>query len=81
LFGLAPAYLSSYSTALRLGLMPRRRAGDPGSARWRPMPGIAFGRLRADVADRRWAVLLIHLPIAVLSASIGVWLFYVQAPV
>ena len=53
-------------------------AGSPGSAPWRPMLAIA-----AIVAAMIWLIgvgpfLLVHLPIMLLAASVGVWLFYVQ---
>ena len=77
MFGLGPAYLFLLQHRAPLGLM--RGAG------WRPWAstmstnaGIAF-----VVAALMWIVgpkafLLIHGPIFMLAASMGVWLFYVQ---
>jgi omega-6 fatty acid desaturase (delta-12 desaturase) len=77
MFGLGPAYLFILQHRAPLGLM--RGAG------WRPWistmatnAGIALA-----AAALMWLIgigpfLLIHLPIAILAASIGVWLFYVQ---
>jgi len=77
MFGLGPAYLFLLQHRAPLGLM--RGAG------WRPWistmstnAGIAL-----IVAALMWLIgvgpfLLIHGPIVLLSASLGVWLFYVQ---
>jgi omega-6 fatty acid desaturase (delta-12 desaturase) len=76
MFGLGPAYLFLLQHRAPFGLM---RAG------WRPW--ISTMATNAGIAlvaaGLMWLIgvgpfLLIHLPIAVLSASIGVWLFYVQ---
>lgn len=76
MFGLGPVYLFFLQHRLPVGLM---RSG------WRPWlstmatnVGIAL-----VVASTMWIVgigpfLLVHLPIALLGASVGVWLFYVQ---
>jgi acyl-lipid omega-6 desaturase (Delta-12 desaturase) len=76
LFGLAPAFLFFLQQRLPIGLM---RAG------WRPWlstmaTNVAIATLAALLM---WAVgvgpfLLVHLPIALLGATAGVWLFYVQ---
>jgi acyl-lipid omega-6 desaturase (Delta-12 desaturase) len=76
MFGLGPAYLFFLQQRLPVGLM---RGG------WRPWlstmaTNLAIG-LVASVTI--WAVgfgpfLLVHLPIMLISASLGVWLFYVQ---
>ncbi len=77
MFGLGPTYLFVLQHRAPLGLM--RGAG------WRPWistmatnAGIALA-----AAGLMWLIgvgpfLLIHLPVAILAASIGVWLFYVQ---
>ena len=76
LFGLGPAYLFLVQQRLPIGFM---RAG------WRPW----FSAMATNFAivlvcaTMIWAVgfgpfLLVHLPITLLGASIGVWLFYVQ---
>ncbi len=76
LFGLAPAYLFILQHRLPVGLM---RDG------WRPWissmaTNLAIATLAALLI---WAVgikafLAVHLPIMLVSASVGVWLFYVQ---
>ena len=76
LFGLGPAYLFLFQQRLPVGFM---RDG------WRPwLSAMATNLAIALVcAVLIWAVglgtfLLVHLPITLLGASIGVWLFYVQ---
>lgn len=76
LFGLGPAYLFLFQQRLPVGFM---RGG------WRPwLSAMATNLAIALVcAAMIWAVglssfLLVHLPITLLGASIGVWLFYVQ---
>jgi omega-6 fatty acid desaturase (delta-12 desaturase) len=77
MFGLGPAYLFILQHRAPLGLM--RGAGwSPWISTMATNAGIA-----AIVALLAWLIgigpfLAIHLPIAVLAASIGVWLFYVQ---
>ena len=77
MFGLGPAYLFILQHRAPLGLM--RGAGwSPWISTMATNAGIA-----AVVAVLVWLIgvgpfLAIHLPIAVLAASIGVWLFYVQ---
>jgi omega-6 fatty acid desaturase (delta-12 desaturase) len=76
LFGLGPTYLFLLQQRLPVGFM---RGG------WRPWvsamaTNLAIGLFSATMI---WAVglgsfLLVHLPITLLGASIGVWLFYVQ---
>ena len=76
LFGLGPAYLFLLRNRFPTGL----RRGD-----WRPWAS-AFGTnvaLLAAGALMIWltgaaAFLMVHLPIVLLAASIGVWLFYIQ---
>ena len=76
MFGIGPTYLFVLRHRLPLGLM---RAG------WRPWISVMATNLAiaAIVALLVWligigAFLLVHLPIMLLAASIGVWLFYVQ---
>jgi omega-6 fatty acid desaturase (delta-12 desaturase) len=76
MFGLGPAYLFILQHRLPVGLM---RSG------WRPwFSAMATNvAIAALVATMTWLVgigpfLLVHLPIMVLAASAGVWLFYVQ---
>jgi omega-6 fatty acid desaturase (delta-12 desaturase) len=76
LFGVAPAYLFFLQQRLPVGLM---RAG------WRPWlsamaTNLAIALLAALLI---WAIgigpfLLVHLPMTLLGATAGVWLFYVQ---
>jgi acyl-lipid omega-6 desaturase (Delta-12 desaturase) len=76
LFGLGPAYLFFLQQRLPVGLM---RGG------WQPWlstmaTNLAIVLVAAVVI---WAVgigpfLLVHLPITLIGASLGVWLFYVQ---
>ncbi len=76
MFGLGPAYLFLLQHRLPVGLM---RKG------WQPwistmLTNVAIGGLAVVMI---WLVglgpfLLIHLPVTLLAASIGVWLFYVQ---
>ncbi len=76
MFGLGPAYLF---------LLQHRAAGRT-DAQGLAAVGQHHGDQRGDCPDRRrmiWLVgfapfLLVHLPITLLAASIGVWLFYVQ---
>ncbi len=76
MFGLGPAYLFFLQQRLPIGLM---RGG------WRPWLSTMATNLAIFVvaAVTIWAVgfgpfLLVHLPIMLISASLGVWLFYVQ---
>jgi len=76
MFGLAPAYLFIVQHRLPVGLM---RSG------WQPWlsTGATNVAIAALVATMIWLVgvgpfLLVHLPIMLLAASAGVWLFYVQ---
>jgi len=76
MFGLGPAFLFIVKHRLPFGLM---RAG------WQPwLSAMATNLAIAGLgATMIWLVgvrpfLLVHLPIMLLAASIGVWLFYVQ---
>jgi omega-6 fatty acid desaturase (delta-12 desaturase) len=76
MFGIGPTYLFLLRHRLPIGLM---RGG------WRPWISVMATNLGivAIVALLIWligigAFLLVHLPIMLLAASIGVWLFYVQ---
>lgn len=77
MFGFGPAYLFLLQHRLPVGLM--RRGG------WRPWisamgtnAGIAVLALAAMWFVGVTPFLLIHLPIVIIAATIGVWLFYVQ---
>jgi acyl-lipid omega-6 desaturase (Delta-12 desaturase) len=76
LFGFAPAFLFLLQQRLPIGLM---RAG------WRPWlstmaTNLAIAALAALVISAVGVgpFLLVHLPIMLLGATVGVWLFYVQ---
>ncbi len=76
MFGLGPAYLFIFKHRLPIGLM---RAG------WQPWLSTIGTNLAIALlcAVMMWFVgvgpfLMIHLPITLLGASMGVWLFYVQ---
>jgi acyl-lipid omega-6 desaturase (Delta-12 desaturase) len=76
MFGIGPAYLFIVRHRLPVGLM---RVG------WQPWLSTMATNvaIAALVATMIWLVgvcafLLVHVPIMVLAASIGVWLFYVQ---
>jgi len=76
LFGIGPAYLFLLQHRLPVGLM--RSGWQPWLSTMATNLGIA-----AAAATLIWfiglkALLLIHLPIILLAASAGVWLFYVQ---
>jgi omega-6 fatty acid desaturase (delta-12 desaturase) len=76
MFGFGPAYLFLIQHRLPVGLMRRG---------WWPWLSTMATNLAIAVlaATMMWLVgvgpfLLVHLPITLLAASIGVWLFYVQ---
>jgi acyl-lipid omega-6 desaturase (Delta-12 desaturase) len=76
MFGLGPAYMFILKHRLPVGLM---RAG------WRPWGSTMATNVAIVlvVGAIMWLVgvgpfLRVHLPVALLAASIGVWLFYVQ---
>jgi omega-6 fatty acid desaturase (delta-12 desaturase) len=76
LFGLAPAYLFLIQHRLPIGMMGKG---------WRPWLSAMLTNLGilALAGGLIWltglgAFLMVHLPIAIIAASIGVWLFYVQ---
>ncbi len=76
MFGAGPAYLFILRHRLPIGML---RGG------WRPWLSTMAtnAAIAALVAAMIWLVglgpfLLVHLPITILAASIGVWLFYVQ---
>ena len=76
MFGLGPAYLFILQHRLPVGSMRRG---------WRPWASTMSTNLAIVVTAALliWLIgigpfLLVHLPIVLLSASVGVWLFYVQ---
>ncbi|MDQ0472374.1 fatty acid desaturase [Labrys wisconsinensis] len=77
MFGLGPAYLFILQHRVPLGLM--RGAG------WQPWVSTMATNLgiAAVAGGLMWLIgigpfLMVHLPVALIAASIGVWLFYVQ---
>ena len=76
MFGMGPAFIFLFEQRLPFGMM---REG------WRPWVsaiGTNIG-IAAFAAVMIWLVgwkvfLIVHLPIVIMSASIGVWLFYIQ---
>jgi omega-6 fatty acid desaturase (delta-12 desaturase) len=76
MFGLGPAYLFLFQHRLPVGFM--RGGWTPWLSAMLTNAGVA-----AIAATLIWfiglkALLLVHLPIILIAASIGVWLFYVQ---
>jgi omega-6 fatty acid desaturase (delta-12 desaturase) len=76
MFGIGPAYLFIFQHRLPVGLM---RAG------WAPWLSTMSTNFAAVLIVGVlvwligiWPFLLVHLPIMLLAATIGVWLFYVQ---
>ena len=76
MFGLGPAYLF---------LVQHRYPAGAALGRWRSWvsPMTTNAAIAATVVAAMWLVgvrpfLLVHVPITLLAASIGVWLFYVQ---
>ena len=76
MFGLGPAYLFLVQHRLPVGLMRK------GKAPWISTMATNVAILAVGGAMvwlvGLWPFLLVHLPITLLAASIGVWLFYVQ---
>ncbi len=75
MFGLGPAYMFVLQHRLPIGLMKEGRAwmsvlGNNLGVALLAVGVIALGGLKP--------LLLVHLPIIVMAASIGVWLFYIQ---
>jgi acyl-lipid omega-6 desaturase (Delta-12 desaturase) len=76
MFGIGPAYLFLIQQRLPVGMM--RTSWQPWASTMATNAGIAL-----LAATMIWLIgigpfLLVHLPIIVTAASIGVWLFYVQ---
>jgi omega-6 fatty acid desaturase (delta-12 desaturase) len=75
MFGLGPGYMFVLQHRLPIGLMKERPAwfsvlGNTLGLALIILPQLLLGGLKG--------VLLVHLPIVLAAASIGVWLFYVQ---
>ena len=75
MFGLGPCYMFVLQHRAPIGLMGERRA-------WLSVLGNNLGLAMLVVPQvvigGPAALLAVHLPIVILAASIGVWLFYVQ---
>jgi omega-6 fatty acid desaturase (delta-12 desaturase) len=75
MFGLGPAYMFVLQHRAPIGLMREGRA-------WRSVLGNNLGLALLILPQLLWAgpagLLAVHLPIVVIAASIGVWLFYLQ---
>ncbi len=77
MFGLGPTYLFILSHRVPSGLM--RGAGwSPWVSTMATNAAIAFCAVGLMALIGVGPFLLIHLPVVILSASMGVWLFYVQ---
>jgi len=75
MFGLGPGYMFLLQHRLPIGLMKERPA-------WLSVMGnnlgLALFLVPVVLLGGATPLLLVHLPIVVLAASIGVWLFYIQ---
>lgn len=75
MFGLGPVYMFVLQHRLPVGLMREGRA-------WRSVLGNNLGLalliLPQLIFGGPTALLAVHLPIVVIAASIGIWLFYLQ---
>lgn len=75
LFGLGPAYMFVLQHRLPIGLMKEREA-------WLSVMGTNVGLTLLVLAEAWFAgpkgLLFVHLPVVLLAATVGVWLFYVQ---
>src|SRR4029077_4203893 len=76
MFGIGPTYLFILRHRLPIGLM--RGGREPWLSTMGTNAGIALLVGRVSWSVDFGPFLLVHLPIMVLAASIGVWLFYVQ---
>lgn len=76
MFGIGPFYLFLLQHRLPLGFM--RKGWMPWVSTMATNVGIAVAAGLTIWAVGIWPFLLVHLPIVVLAATAGVWLFYVQ---
>lgn len=76
MFGLGPSYLFMLQHRLPLGAM--KKGAMPWLSTVLTNVGIAVLALGLALAAGFPTFLLVHLPIVIAAASIGVWLFYVQ---
>ena len=76
LFGLGPIYLFILQSRLPLGFM--RKGWTPWLSAMATNLAIAIGAGLIIWTLGPWAFLLVHLPVVLLGAAAGVWLFYVQ---
>jgi omega-6 fatty acid desaturase (delta-12 desaturase) len=76
MFGLGPIWVFMLATRLPIGFM--RRGWKPWASVMGTNLGIAAAAGLTIWAIGFWAFLMIHIPIVLLGAAAGVWLFYVQ---
>lgn len=76
MFGLGPAYLFLIQHRLPVGLT--REGWRPWISTMATNAGIALAAGTLIWLIGLWPFVLVHVPVVLLAASIGVWLFYVQ---
>ena len=76
MFGIGPRYLLGFKIPVPVGVM--RVGGKPRISTMATNAGIALFATMAISIMGFWAFLSVHLPIVIVAATIGVWLFYVQ---
>ena len=76
MFGIGPAYLFLLQHRVPLGMM--REGWRPWFSSLATNAAIALAVAGMMVLVGPWHFLIIHGPIVIMAASIGVWLFYVQ---
>ncbi len=76
MFGIGPAYLFLFRHRIPIGLMDKGRW--PWISALATNVGVAMVFAFIIILAGWKAFLLVHIPIVVLGASIGVWMFYVQ---
>ncbi|MDX2225334.1 MAG: fatty acid desaturase, partial [Rhodospirillaceae bacterium] len=76
MFGLGPAYLFLFQHRLPVGLMSE--GWQPWLSAMATNAGIALAAGALIWLIGPWPFVLVHGPVVLLAASIGVWLFYVQ---
>jgi omega-6 fatty acid desaturase (delta-12 desaturase) len=76
MFGIGPAYMFILQHRIPLGMM--REGWRPWVSSLATNAAIALAAVGLAALIGPWHVLIIHGPIVVMAASIGVWLFYVQ---
>jgi omega-6 fatty acid desaturase (delta-12 desaturase) len=76
MFGLGPAYLFLLENRLPFGFM--RKGAMPWLSTMTTNAAILLAAVPLMLSAGFTALLIVHLPIVVLAATMGVWLFYVQ---